>query len=72
MNNAVRWLQWMSVATAAVAAVLWFMSASVHIPLLSGGAIGSTSPDDPFNVAIHQSAWWNLYAALATGLSVAL
>ena len=54
------------------AAGLWFLSASVPIPLAPGAAIGGTLPTDPFNEAIRQSASLNQWAALVTGLSVFL
>jgi hypothetical protein len=55
-----------------VAAVLWFTSASVTIPLAPGAAFGGTSPTDPFNVALRHSAHLNQWAAGATGASVLL
>jgi hypothetical protein len=54
------------------AAVLWFWSASVPLPLAPGAEIGGTLATDPFNVAMRQSASLNQWAALMTGLAVLL
>jgi hypothetical protein len=55
-----------------VAAYFWFRSASVHIPLAPGAAIGGTLADNPFNVALRDAAIWNFRAALTTAISVFL
>ena len=65
-------LRLISVLAAGVAAYMWFRSAAVPFPLLSGAAIGGTSPADPFNIAVKHSGFWNERAAVVTGLSVLL
>jgi hypothetical protein len=54
------------------AAILWFILAWNPPSPAPGAAIGGTSPDDPFNVAMRQSAELNAEAAGLTGLSVLL
>jgi hypothetical protein len=70
--SAAGWFKGASAVVGLLAAALWFWSAASNPPLLSGGAIGGTLPTDPFNMAMHQAAWLNRWAALATGLAVAL
>jgi hypothetical protein len=72
MTAALQTLRVLSALVGLVAAYFWFRSASVHIPLLPGGAIGFTSPNDPFNVALGDAAIWNFRAALTTAISVFL
>jgi hypothetical protein len=67
-----QWLEGLSVVSGVLAALLWLRSAFVHIPLLPGGAIGATLPGDAFNVAMHDAAFWNFWAAAATAISVLL
>lgn len=62
----------LSIVSAFGAAVLWFWSAWLPLPNAPGASIGATSPDDPFNVALAFSARLNGWAALMTGVSVAL
>ena len=64
-------LKWLSIIVGFVAAVLWWVSASVPPPS-PGAAIGGTEPSDPFNVALRDSAHLNQWAAIATGASVFL
>ena len=61
-----------SVLTGFMASVLWMLSASVDIPTAPGAAIGGTSPNEPFNVAMQRAASLNKWAAFATGLSTLL
>ena len=67
-----QWLRGFSVVSGVLAAGFWLRSAFVHIPLLSGGAIGATLPGDAFNVAMRDAAFWNFWAAAATAISVLL
>jgi hypothetical protein len=64
--------RFLSVLIGFIAAGLWTLSASVDIPLSPGAAIGGTSPDEPFNVAMQQAAYLNKYAAFATAISTLL
>jgi hypothetical protein len=54
------------------AAYLWFQSAALPLPLAPGAAFGGTSPSDPFNVALHQSALLNQQAATETAVAIIL
>ncbi len=63
---------WGSVIVGLVAAGLWIWSACVDLPTTPGAAIGGTSPDNLFNVALHKAAHLNAWAAFLTGLSVIL
>ena len=65
-------LRGLSVVLGGLAAAFWLLSALVPIPLLPGAALGGTSPGEPFNVALHDAARWNFWAAAATALSVLL
>lgn len=65
-------IKFSSILVGVLAAVLWMLSASVDIPLAPGAAIGGTSPDDPFNVAMREAATLNKYAAFATAISTLL
>ena len=71
MPRLVMALKALSVVAGLVAALLWW-KASGEVPLAPGAAIGGTLPDDPFNVALRQSAALNQWAALSTAASVFL
>jgi hypothetical protein len=63
-------LKLLSATVGIVAAILWFRSASVEIPLAPGAEIGGTLPGDPFNVAARTSV--EQMGCGTTGLSVLL
>ncbi|HZZ26271.1 MAG TPA: hypothetical protein VFE60_28610, partial [Roseiarcus sp.] len=72
MSAALQTLRVLSALVGLMAAYFWFRSASVDIPLAPGAAIGATSPDNPFNVALGAAAIWNFRAALTTAISLLL
>ena len=65
-----RGFAWIYIAAGFAAAIVWLVSAVEPLPLAPGAAFGGTSPTDPFNVALHHSAWLDMVAAGLTGVSV--
>jgi hypothetical protein len=62
----------MAIIFATAAAILWFWSATVELPLAPGAVLDGTTPDHPFNIALHHAAYLNALAAFLTGVSVGL
>jgi hypothetical protein len=54
-----------------LAAVLWFWSTSINLPLM-GSYWDRTPPSDPFYVVLKRSAKINGFAALCSGISALL
>jgi hypothetical protein len=59
----------LSVVAGVSAAYLWWKASGVPRPA-PGAAIAGTSPIDSFNLALHQSALLNQWAATFTAISV--
>jgi hypothetical protein len=59
-----------SIASGFAAAIVWGLSAWIHVPDLSIGWGGVVAKDDPFIVAMRKSAKLNRWAAALTGFSV--
>jgi hypothetical protein len=66
-----RWIEIAAAIFAFIAAVFWFLSAAGKLPPIV--AYWDRTPDsDPFYQAVKFSAYMNMIAAIASGISAAL
>jgi hypothetical protein len=57
-----RWLQWIAVVAGLFSAGFWVKSALVTFPPMLA-YWGQTPPTDPYQMAVHEAAYWNSWAA---------
>ena len=66
-----RWLEIWAAVAAFIAAFFWFLSAAGKLPPMVM-YWGKTPDSDPFYQAVKFSAYMNMVAAIASGVSAAL
>lgn len=73
MVEAAKILSWLSVAAGAAAAVLWWLASNVRVPPFpSVGWDSHSRVFEPVRSALAKAAALNKWAALITGVAVAL
>lgn len=73
MGDVAQALSWLSVATGLGAAALWWMASAVRIPPFPAVGWGSHSGVfEPVRNALSKAATLNKWAAVVTGIAVAL
>jgi hypothetical protein len=59
----------LAVATAFIAAVLWFRASLIHVPTQIGSGYGSLVGVEEMSAGFEKQARWNAFAAAMTGVA---
>ena len=63
---------WIGVATAFVAAALWFYASLIHVPTDIKSGFGKLVGVDEMSAGFKKQARWNAFAAAVTGVAAAM